>query len=1035
MRKSIEIGGITTQSRYKGGDCLTLVNLRKKKGCLEPVMVHGIEKIMNDQFRYLFEHSLPDGDTNLIGEKGNKLYKLDVIDDLNITETYICDVNSLKSITQLKNILNILDADGLKYIFWYENKYNVIDFNNSIPNISLKVDHDTSYRCTRINTANSVDAVKGVISKHFNLEKKYGRLHGFIMACTAVELYDGSYILHSNPVLLGQADDKDTRFEQLLVHDDVYMSYDDINLVSYLKLSLPTITEIEENYYEYSNPSFIGTILYDDRTSNDPSYSQTYENMRINLSVFYYSLFRYVQCETSANQLKFKIESPIEQRFENIIKSISVFITPEEELFDLENPIATNINFQSGSGYVYPYHLNAKKIENIKENLLGKNFYKVYEIPFTDLLNGEGDWITIDLSGKIGENIYNQDILPVDSLSHHKIYPNGQYIYNSRLHIWDYRTKLFEGWDYDRFKAIQGLGQFPIIEPGFHSPTQKLLWIRVTIKTQDGLSEVRNYLNDFYIQSLSPILSYPDVRATKMEIYAIINDYNGTALIDKKLEFKLTASKIHNFSYYIDPNLKPIAFQLGSTQNNSFVVPDSVANILHYRNVIKVSELNNPIYFANENTYQISSSDILNIASNAMRISEGQFGQYPLYVFTKEGIWALDVGSGSIVYSKQSPVSSYVPISEKICPTPFGIVFITERGFHLISGQNVVFLSPQLEEKFKNIILPNGFNGTFAYFNKNIFEFYKDIKDIIYDITENEIIFIHPEINLVYNIDSKAFHLSTEKLDLIVQNTYPEIKFIQNEETSYSVGSYFLYGKIAYFLQPGDDNYMSDKRLAFIVGQEREPMKWGDVMSLPQQNYFSPTIPKTLIQKIMKGGLEFQHSKYWTSTESTGGKAWAYDKDEDLLYEEDINVELNSIPYRLIEIPQNRKYQIIRKFSEITSGIQDVSLITRPILFDVDEYKRLSRAILRGLFYNINKSGIFMALYASNDGENFIMVRGSILSDTNQWKNFKDLDFGLLSRTTYKQFIILFQAMVDGKSRINQIDFEVEKEYKNDKMR
>ena len=48
---------------------------------------------------------------------------------------------------------------------------------------------------------------------------------------------------------------------------------------------------------------------------------------------------------------------------------------------------------------------------------------------------------------------------------------------------------------------------------------------------------------------------------------------------------------------------------------------------------IKVSEVNNPFVFDDKLTYVVGSGKILAMISNSIRISEGQFGQYPLYVF------------------------------------------------------------------------------------------------------------------------------------------------------------------------------------------------------------------------------------------------------------------------------------------------------------------------------------------------------------------------------------------------------------------
>ena len=90
-----------------------------------------------------------------------------------------------------------------------------------------------------------------------------------------------------------------------------------------------------------------------------------------------------------------------------------------------------------------------------------------------------------------------------------------------------------------------------------------------------------------------------------------------------------------------------------------------------YGNGLKVSQVNNPFTFQDENTYLIGTGTIRNLSSNAMRISEGQFGQFPLYILTTENIYALNVGQ-EVLYTTQSPVSNESPTSDVICQTPLG---------------------------------------------------------------------------------------------------------------------------------------------------------------------------------------------------------------------------------------------------------------------------------------------------------------------------------------------------------------------------
>lgn len=77
---------------------------------------------------------------------------------------------------------------------------------------------------------------------------------------------------------------------------------------------------------------------------------------------------------------------------------------------------------------------------------------------------------------------------------------------------------------------------------------------------------------------------------------------------------------------------------------------------------LRVSAVYNPFSFPQTNTYTISSGSVLGMAAATAALSQGQYGEFPLYVFTTDGIWALRQGSGDILYASQSPVNREVGI-------------------------------------------------------------------------------------------------------------------------------------------------------------------------------------------------------------------------------------------------------------------------------------------------------------------------------------------------------------------------------------
>lgn len=103
--------------------------------------------------------------------------------------------------------------------------------------------------------------------------------------------------------------------------------------------------------------------------------------------------------------------------------------------------------------------------------------------------------------------------------------------------------------------------------------------------------------------------------------------------------------------------------------------------------LLMVSEVDNPYVFPPELAFHFGAP--ITAAEVAMReISAVQTGQYPLCVFTGNGIWCMELGSEAF-YSRQIPISAEVNVGSRVLSTPFGIVFLAEGGVKLLKGREV----------------------------------------------------------------------------------------------------------------------------------------------------------------------------------------------------------------------------------------------------------------------------------------------------------------------------------------------------------
>lgn len=232
------------------------------------------------------------------------------------------------------------------------------------------------------------------------------------------------------------------------------------------------------------------------------------------------------------------------------------------------------------------------------------------------------------------------------------------------------------------------------------------------------------------------------------------------------------------------------------------------AKIEQLASLIKVSEAENPLVFPAKNSVQVGSSVISALAANTRPISEGQFGEAPLYAFTDEGVWVLMLGEEGTYVARQ-------PANREICSNPNGILQIddavlypTNRGIMMQQGRNSICITDQLdgcpfnfmEMKYaKQIIATNQTgSGEISYIR---FKDYLKSADMIYDYYDNRIIVFNPNqaYAYVYSLKSKMWGTMKNVFNKRV-NIYPESYATNKEGKILNVYVEEPYSNTPYFL-------------------------------------------------------------------------------------------------------------------------------------------------------------------------------------------------------------------------------------------
>ncbi len=216
--------------------------------------------------------------------------------------------------------------------------------------------------------------------------------------------------------------------------------------------------------------------------------------------------------------------------------------------------------------------------------------------------------------------------------------------------------------------------------------------------------------NNPYIQ-WPVFLVYPDPAAKYMRV-TVSYTLNGEDYSVQKW-FPLKAHDFLNTAYWIHYDIENII----SEENPKVVVEDTVPpeKVLKCDregiiepNKLLISSVNNPFHFPVESINTIGTGQILGISSAAKALSQGQFGQFPLYAFTTEGVWAMEV-SATGTYSARQPITRDVCINpEGITQIDSAVLFPTDRGIMLISGSETQCISDSIntDTPFDFISLP-----------------------------------------------------------------------------------------------------------------------------------------------------------------------------------------------------------------------------------------------------------------------------------------------------------------------------------------
>lgn len=774
------LNGMSSSTQYEDGDCVQLVNLRPLNGGYTPVAPRKTIGITDRNYDILFLHQ--NGDyKNWIGvvhtSKGSDIY-WDILNEPKAIQTNF-DIN-IESIEQTGNMLTLVTRYDLYYIIYINDIYRYLGKMPELPEVEFKI-------------ANQADFVVVppvyLKSRTVRLSDILGRDDVIDSTATNRELMVTATKAAVNKAITDITEGyKDSSHKTI----DGIPALFDAHFVRY------AFRMIDGSLSRHSAPILImpPAALCENDSPGTTNHKDKFKEEKVNASMkygyiqvgddFIYIGESYVDVKYYFLELLYNTYLPADSNWKYFIESVDVFISAPLGLSSIER--IKDIRSIANANLIKP--VDSTVLEDVMEC---GNFYLLHSIPINEIKNATtdfGDRVIVpnkQSAFKKIEDVIYQEAMVDDPFSHHKMGATTSYSYNHRLHLANIHSTLFEGFKPNMFEcqnkasdAIYG-NYNGYLYPGTNELPFDVYVFEVEINAGGKLHKVYSTGKRMYHQSLFlvPYLCYPDSRATSISVWGKVNSVGvGSDGEWVKLKtFPLRAHRFLNLAYYFDRSLEPITIDKDKTYSMVYV-PKLTAPVI-YENKIKVSNLNNPMVFPAQNTYTVGNGNVISMASNAIRISEGQFGQFPLYVFTTQGVYSLEVGTGDTIYSTSS-ASSYVVTTSKVAiPMVMGVMFTTDRGLSIINGQQIIELSEQLFETFSplNIAIPDSVKGIIHDLPKMSFaEYIRGADYIAYNHYQNEVIVSKKGVgfNYVLNMTSKQYYQSTERIDVIAQNTFPQ---------------------------------------------------------------------------------------------------------------------------------------------------------------------------------------------------------------------------------------------------------------------
>ncbi|MEG2599862.1 MAG: hypothetical protein RSA66_10365 [Muribaculaceae bacterium] len=785
MIKEIKYNGHTAvPSDYENadGDLTTAIGVIPEDGTLKPLLPPSevLELSTGDVVKYIhetsnFKHYI------ILKNNGNLNWLTNTSQTQTLLRIFTLEIFQ---VTAIGNTLIVLAADGMHYFLWKGDTDGYLYLGTEIPECSISFglqgemvrtdEFEISFNSisegniwNEFSDENKTKVTQQVLAKvnkfiADNSTSKGKFIYPFLLRY-AYRLYDGTLTKHSAPILMIAS--SDLAPQAFWSHITGKGSYTNAKLQ--IVAMLQTLDYAVVSSYQLTNllkwkdivnsvDIFVSKPIY---TYNQNGECTKFTNVDKSDC--------YCVCKHT-NQAVSTTTYPLRYQEHDFHKLFAFTFNP------------TTLTYPSGRLMLPP-----RSVDDVKNDIKDcAQFYKLESIKVEQL---KTERTIISIEEDYLQSIVTREVMTDDYDSHDRIIPQYSFSYNNRLNIANIKKELFCGHDVSSLFIFSNgyVINWSDAPPTILDKTQ-VVSVYVFIK-QDGRDIiVEGNAGELGINAPILFFYYPNTNAFKA---IIVRSTNG---LGDYYEVPLEKHAFLNGAFYFG------GWDDLSVRTSSY--PTASHNVMiDIDNKIYTSEVNNPFVFPLLGINTVGTGKIHGICAAAKALSEGQFGQFPLYAFTSEGVWALEV-SNTGSYSAKQPITRDVCINtNSITQIDSAVLFATNRGIMLISGSQTQCITDTInaQDIFSVADLPKS-NSVISIFNSKAHNYEQlDIKDItllsfldylsacrmIYDYTHQRIIVYNPNMRYayVYSLKTRAWGMMLSSISDNV-NAYPEALAMSNRQ-------------------------------------------------------------------------------------------------------------------------------------------------------------------------------------------------------------------------------------------------------------